>query len=368
MDDAGRRRAAAARLGGRRARGPGRDRLGGDERGRAERGRDRRDRPRRAERDRSGRRPSSSSAAGTSPPARPAPRRPPSRRAQRQRAKRTKSGVVRGLWAAGKGRFRTRGRFGTASVRGTRWATVDRCSTTTVKVFDGVVDVTDLITGRTTAVEAGEKHVVRARRRVAASARADERDEADRAVDLRPAQPAVAVAADEHEALADRRDEAPARRELIESAGGIRSRRRRGDVDRVVRRLLGEAERAVADEELDDRRRPRRAPRARAPTAPRRARSTTPARRAARAPPRGSPSRCRRRAPGRRGGRRAARTCARRRAAGRSSARCRSAAPRRPTPARGAPGARTRRAARRRSRRGPGRRRRDRAATAAGPP
>ena len=77
--------------------------------------------------------------------------------------KRTKSGVVRGLWAAGKGRFRTRGRFGTASVRGTRWATVDRCSTTTVKVFDGVVDVTDLITGRTTAVEAGEKHVVRAR-------------------------------------------------------------------------------------------------------------------------------------------------------------------------------------------------------------
>jgi hypothetical protein len=76
--------------------------------------------------------------------------------------KRTKSGVVRGLWAAGKGRFRTRGRYGTASVRGTRWATVDRCSSTTVKVFDGIVDVTDLITGRTVAVEAGEKRVIRA--------------------------------------------------------------------------------------------------------------------------------------------------------------------------------------------------------------
>jgi hypothetical protein len=77
--------------------------------------------------------------------------------------KRTKSGVVRGLWAAGKGRFRTRGRYGAASVRGTRWATVDRCSSTTIKVFDGIVDVTDLITGRTVAVEAGEKHVLRAK-------------------------------------------------------------------------------------------------------------------------------------------------------------------------------------------------------------
>jgi hypothetical protein len=81
------------------------------------------------------------------------------------RRKRTKSGVVRGLWAAGKGRFRTRGRYGTASVRGTRWATVDRCSSTTIKVFDGIVDVTDLLTGRTVAVSAGEKRVVRAQSR-----------------------------------------------------------------------------------------------------------------------------------------------------------------------------------------------------------
>ncbi len=82
--------------------------------------------------------------------------------------KRSRSGVVRGLWAAGKGRFRTRGRYATASVRGTRWATVDRCGSTTVKVFDGIVDVRDLLTGRTVAVEAGEKRVVRtaaARRR-----------------------------------------------------------------------------------------------------------------------------------------------------------------------------------------------------------
>src|SRR3712207_8657333 len=47
-----------------------------------------------------------------------------SKAAARTARKRTKSGVVRGLWAAGKGRFRTRGRYATASVRGTRWATV----------------------------------------------------------------------------------------------------------------------------------------------------------------------------------------------------------------------------------------------------
>ena len=82
--------------------------------------------------------------------------------AARTARKRTKSGVVRGLWAAGKGRFRTRGRYATASVRGTRWATVDRCGSTTIKVFDGIVDVQDLLTGKTVAVEAGEKRVVRA--------------------------------------------------------------------------------------------------------------------------------------------------------------------------------------------------------------
>ena len=75
-----------------------------------------------------------------------------------------KGKVSRGLWAAGKGRFRTHGRNATASVRGTRWAVVDRCNSTTVKVFDGVVDVKDLLTGKTIAVRAGERHVARERR------------------------------------------------------------------------------------------------------------------------------------------------------------------------------------------------------------
>src|SRR5206468_9417545 len=37
---------------------------------------------------------------------------------------------VRALWATGKGRFRTKGRFASASIRGTSWETIDRCDGT----------------------------------------------------------------------------------------------------------------------------------------------------------------------------------------------------------------------------------------------
>lgn len=75
--------------------------------------------------------------------------------------KRTRGGVVRGLWAAAKGRFRTRGRHSAATVRGTRWATVDRCRSTTTKVLDGVVDVMDFDLDKVFTVRAGERHVAR---------------------------------------------------------------------------------------------------------------------------------------------------------------------------------------------------------------
>ena len=38
--------------------------------------------------------------------------------------------TVRRLWAQGKGRFRTRGRYSAAAVRGTNWLTADRCDGT----------------------------------------------------------------------------------------------------------------------------------------------------------------------------------------------------------------------------------------------
>jgi hypothetical protein len=85
--------------------------------------------------------------------------------ARSAKRKRTRGGVVRGLWAAAKGSFRTRGKHSAATVRGTRWATVDRCRSTTVKVFDGVVDVLDFELDRVFTVRAGERHVARERSR-----------------------------------------------------------------------------------------------------------------------------------------------------------------------------------------------------------
>jgi hypothetical protein len=48
---------------------------------------------------------------------------------------------VRKLWGDGKGRFRTRGRYGAATVRGTKWLTKDRCDGTLVRVARGRVSV-----------------------------------------------------------------------------------------------------------------------------------------------------------------------------------------------------------------------------------
>ena len=44
---------------------------------------------------------------------------------------------MRRLWGDGKGRFRTRGRHGAATVRGTKWLTEDRCDSTKITVQRG---------------------------------------------------------------------------------------------------------------------------------------------------------------------------------------------------------------------------------------
>src|SRR5262249_28459317 len=64
-----------------------------------------------------------------------------SKRAGRER--RATATVVRQLWGDGHGKFRTRGRYSSATVRGTRWLTADRCDGTQVKVARGVVQVAD---------------------------------------------------------------------------------------------------------------------------------------------------------------------------------------------------------------------------------
>jgi hypothetical protein len=63
-----------------------------------------------------------------------------------------------------KGRFRTRGRHGAATVRGTMWLTQDRCDGTLVFVRHGLVAVRDFTRKRTFMVPAGKRHFSPSRR------------------------------------------------------------------------------------------------------------------------------------------------------------------------------------------------------------
>jgi hypothetical protein len=69
---------------------------------------------------------------------------------------------VRKLWGSGKGHFRTRGRHGAATVRGTVWLTADYCDGTLVKVKRGLVGVTDFHRHKTVEVPAGHSYFARA--------------------------------------------------------------------------------------------------------------------------------------------------------------------------------------------------------------
>ena len=71
---------------------------------------------------------------------------------------------LRRVWGDARGRFRTRGLHGAASVRGTRWLTEDRCDGTYVRVVEGEVAVRDFARGRTVRVTAGHSYLARARR------------------------------------------------------------------------------------------------------------------------------------------------------------------------------------------------------------
>jgi uncharacterized protein YkwD len=66
----------------------------------------------------------------------------------------------RRVWGDGKGRFRTRGKYGTATVLGTRWLTEDTCAGTRITVRRGVVAVRDLRTGRIRRVRAGHSLLI----------------------------------------------------------------------------------------------------------------------------------------------------------------------------------------------------------------
>jgi hypothetical protein len=70
--------------------------------------------------------------------------------------------VVRRLRSSARGRFRTRGRNSSATVRGTVWETVDRCDGTLTRVTRGRVAVRDFRRRRTIVVRAGKRYLARA--------------------------------------------------------------------------------------------------------------------------------------------------------------------------------------------------------------
>ena len=71
--------------------------------------------------------------------------------------------VLSKLWGSGKGRFRTKGRYSSATVRGTIWLTADRCDGTLTIVKRGTVSVRDLRRHKTVKVKAGHSYLARAR-------------------------------------------------------------------------------------------------------------------------------------------------------------------------------------------------------------
>jgi hypothetical protein len=77
------------------------------------------------------------------------------------RARRIAAKTVRQVWGDGKGSFRTRGRYASATVRGTRWLTADRCDGTNIKVARGVIQVSDFPQRRQVTVGAGRSYLAR---------------------------------------------------------------------------------------------------------------------------------------------------------------------------------------------------------------
>jgi hypothetical protein len=66
---------------------------------------------------------------------------------------------VRHLWGSGTGAFRTVGRFSSATVRGTKWLTDDRCNGTLTRVTKGKVAVFDFVKRKTIIVRAGHRYL-----------------------------------------------------------------------------------------------------------------------------------------------------------------------------------------------------------------
>ena len=71
---------------------------------------------------------------------------------------------TRKLWGDGKGKFRTKGQYSAATVRGTKWLVQDGCRYTRTRVATGVVSVRDTVKKKTITLRKGKTYTARPRR------------------------------------------------------------------------------------------------------------------------------------------------------------------------------------------------------------
>jgi hypothetical protein len=69
------------------------------------------------------------------------------------------------LHASAKGKFRTRGRYSAATVRGTKWTVADRCDGTLTHDIQHSVAVTDFVRHKTIILHAGQSYLAKAHKR-----------------------------------------------------------------------------------------------------------------------------------------------------------------------------------------------------------
>jgi hypothetical protein len=86
--------------------------------------------------------------------------RKPSSRSRAAQTRRPKP--VRRLWGQGTGRYQTRGRYSSATVRGTTWLTADFCEGTLTRVRQGIVAVRDFRAKKTVLLRAGQSYTAAA--------------------------------------------------------------------------------------------------------------------------------------------------------------------------------------------------------------
>jgi hypothetical protein len=71
---------------------------------------------------------------------------------------------TRKLWGDGKGKFRTRGQYAAATVRGTKWLVQDSCSGTLTRVTEGSVLVRDNVKKQNIVLREGKRYTARPKR------------------------------------------------------------------------------------------------------------------------------------------------------------------------------------------------------------